>query len=458
MAAENNPFYIAPANTLQALMTGVQGFDRGQAMQKEGEIRAGREQAMGELQAGRDPSQALARLIGVGDIQGATVLAKLHETQNQQNGFYGTPVYIQDPNTKEMRVVTFNKKGNVKDLELPPGFSPTVPISYQNTATGIVPTAGRGVTPGAVAPSNSPRLQPGASPRGFAPPDPNSDSAYTFSPEEVRRANAPQPGSTAPVQPIPVQTQSIRPADTMPGYIPKDIEGQQIQEAAGKRVGEMMAAASKAPQNLGNLNRAAALLSQVETGKLLPAQITAGAWGRALGLSDETIKGLGINPAAPAIGQAARSLFNEMIIGKLGPGGFPSANFSNTDLQFITGTVMQLGDEPAANKIRLEAARRLEQQRIEKVNQWKAYKEANKGRRVSFDDFETQWNNTALQKDLFGDLQKEAEALIANATGGGGGPASAAPAAGGVPQINPNNPGWQVDPKDPRVKVRIRQQ
>src|SRR5262245_19504145 len=93
-----NPFTIEPANPLQALMMGVQGFDRGRAGAREQEISTGRQEAMNVLQSGGDPTSALSRLIGVGDIQGATVLAKLHEHQQAQNRVYGNLVYGQGPN------------------------------------------------------------------------------------------------------------------------------------------------------------------------------------------------------------------------------------------------------------------------------------------------------------------------------------------------------------------------
>jgi hypothetical protein len=192
----------------------------------------------------------------------------------------------------------------------------------------------------------------------------------------------------------------------------ENAEGAALGKSAGERAGEAMQAASRAPKTLATLNRATALLSQIETGKLEPTKMSIAAWGRALGADDATIKRLGLDPAAPGAGQALTALFNEMTIGKIGPGGFPSQNFSNTDLQFITGTVPALANEPRANKILIEVARRNAQLDIAKGREWMTFRRdpANKGR--GYDDFEIAWADKMAKADLFGDLQREAEALI----------------------------------------------
>lgn len=84
MAAENNPYFISPANPMAALMSGVQGFDRAAASTKQAETLAGRQQAMQALQTGGDTRTALARLIGIGDVQGAKAIADFAEAQANQ--------------------------------------------------------------------------------------------------------------------------------------------------------------------------------------------------------------------------------------------------------------------------------------------------------------------------------------------------------------------------------------
>ena len=218
-----NQFSVEPANPLQALMAGVQGYDRGRASAKEAEIGAGRQEAMAALQSGADPSSALARLIGVGDIQGATVLAKLHETQNQQGGVYGTPIYGQGPGG-ETQIGTFDKRGQFRRVDTG-GFTPTLPVKPLDTGTGFVMTPGRAPFVGGQpsGPSRGPQL------------DINSEG---IPPSQAARVNGQQPGSAAPMQPTPVQTQPIRPT---PGFIPKDVQGREAAEARGQAQGKAQA-------------------------------------------------------------------------------------------------------------------------------------------------------------------------------------------------------------------------
>ena len=216
-----NQFSVEPANPLQALMAGVQGYDRGRASAKEAEIGAGRQEAMAALQSGADPSSALARLIGVGDIQGATVLAKLHEAQAAQNGVYGTPIYGQGPGG-ETQIGTFDKRGSFRQINTG-GFTPTLPVKPLDTGTGFVMTPGRAPFVGGQPSGPGPQL------------DINSEG---IPPSQAAQVNGPQPGSAAPMQPTPVQTQPIRPT---PGFIPKDVQGREAAEARGQAQGKAQA-------------------------------------------------------------------------------------------------------------------------------------------------------------------------------------------------------------------------
>lgn len=62
-------------------MAGVQGYEGAQRRAKQSEIEAGRQEAMQALQTGGDTRGALARLLGVGDVQGANAVAQFAEQQ-----------------------------------------------------------------------------------------------------------------------------------------------------------------------------------------------------------------------------------------------------------------------------------------------------------------------------------------------------------------------------------------
>lgn len=72
-----NPFLIESANPLQALMSGVQGYDRSVKIGRDNDLRDARMMAGDALASGGDTRGALARLMGAGDVQGATVLAQM---------------------------------------------------------------------------------------------------------------------------------------------------------------------------------------------------------------------------------------------------------------------------------------------------------------------------------------------------------------------------------------------
>lgn len=77
-----NPYSIEPANPLQALMMGVQGYDRSKKIAAEDEMKVGRAEAVQALQSGGDIRSALAKLIGIGDVKGAEAIATFAKNQS----------------------------------------------------------------------------------------------------------------------------------------------------------------------------------------------------------------------------------------------------------------------------------------------------------------------------------------------------------------------------------------
>lgn len=183
-------------------------------------------------------------------------------------------------------------------------------------------------------------------------------------------------------------------------------------EAAGKRRADMFAAAGSAGKTLTNLSRMEGLLNQVSQGKLAPARMNVSAWAKAMGLNDQVAESIGLDPKGAGSAQALQSLINESVVGKIGPGGFPANNFSDADRAFITDIFAKLGNEPRANKIIIEGARRIARLDIERAKAFQAFKRdsANKGR--GFEDFELDWADKMAKRDVFGDLRREAESII----------------------------------------------
>src|SRR5436190_7683909 len=186
---------------------------------------------------------------------------------------------------------------------------------------------------------------------------------------------------------------------------------------AAERAGKMMESANTAGTTLYTLNRADALLNQIKTDALAPTRMSVGAMGRALGVSDEVLARLNLDPKSIGSAQAFNAIVGDLVIGKIGAGGSPSNNFSNTDRTFLTDTVAKLGDDPESNRIKLGAAKMVAHRDLEKAQESAAFRRDNPNK--SFVDFEHSWNEKVSNNDLSGQLRQQAEALIATAKGGG---------------------------------------
>lgn len=171
-----NQFFIEPANPLQALMLGQQGYDRGRDRLKQQQLSAARQAAQETIMSGGDNRSALAQLLGAGDTQGANVLAQY---QNNANSVYGTPIYGTRPDGTTA-IGTFDKSGTFKEIATP-GFTPTPGVRTIDTGTGTVlidSRTGRPMGGGATAqpnagpmPSGTSAAQPPAGANGYFPKD-----------------------------------------------------------------------------------------------------------------------------------------------------------------------------------------------------------------------------------------------------------------------------------------------
>jgi len=224
-------------------------------------------------------------------------------------------------------------------------------------------------------------------------------------------------------------------------------------KAAGKGAGErrsaMFASAGAAGKTLTNLSRMESLLGQVSQGKIEPSRMTVSAWAKSLGLNDEVATSIGLDPKGVGSAQALQSLVNESVIGKIGSGGFPANNFSDADRSFITQIFPTLGDDPRANRIRVEASRRMAQLDIQRAKDYQAWRSdpSNKGK--GFEDFEVFHADKIVKQDIFGDLRREAEKITGPARPESGntydnpGPARS-PSASPQRQQAPNGVGWSI--------------
>lgn len=211
-------------------------------------------------------------------------------------------------------------------------------------------------------------------------------------------------------------------------------EDKKIGESAGKRAGETMAAAASASKQLMRLGQVEALMKNVETGRLQPGRMSIAALGKSLGVDDKYLEAIGLDPKGVGDAQALNAISGRMLVDMIGSGGFPANNFSNTDREFLTGTLPSLANDPRANSILVEVAKRAAKLDIEKAKRWREWSRSNpKG---SFDDYELEFGDKIGATDMFADLAQKAQALGAAPAAK---PAAAAPSqASDYLRANPN--------------------
>jgi hypothetical protein len=187
-------------------------------------------------------------------------------------------------------------------------------------------------------------------------------------------------------------------------------ENRAIGKKSGEAIAAMAEAAGSAPNNLSRLSRISTMMEQIGTGKLTPSRMTAAQWGRALGVSDDTLKGIGLDPRQAATGEALQAMINQLVVGQIGAGGFPANNFSDADRAFLVQTMPELSKDPRANEIVIEALRRTEQSKVDKAKAYREWKQANP--KSTFFDFETEWSDKQASVNKMDDLAARASQLI----------------------------------------------
>lgn len=154
MAARDNPYYIEPVNGMQALMSGIEGFDKSQAAQKEQQMQAGRQQAMAALQGGGDLRGPLAQLIGIGDTKGAEAIgtfahhqateAQAKAAQEQSAGQFKVTsgLHQQQFDLAKRQAEIAGKEWDLREVEAPDGGKQFVRTNKATGQSELVPIGG----------------------------------------------------------------------------------------------------------------------------------------------------------------------------------------------------------------------------------------------------------------------------------------------------------------------------
>jgi GH24 family phage-related lysozyme (muramidase) len=175
-------------------------------------------------------------------------------------------------------------------------------------------------------------------------------------------------------------------------------------------------AASSAGQELQQLAGLQARLERLKTGPTAPLARTAAMWAQDLGISPETLESFGIPKNFVGDSNSFESATAAMLVGKIGSGGFPSANFSNADREFLERTLPRIATDPRGNRIMVETAKRIASAKIDKVRAYRQWRTDPANKDGNFFDFDMDYS--AKTSNRFDDLMQEARQMLDGAGAG----------------------------------------
>ena len=174
--------------------------------------------------------------------------------------------------------------------------------------------------------------------------------------------------------------------------------------------------ARSAGQELQNLAGLQARLERLKTGPTAPLARSAAMWAQDLGVSPETLESFGIPKGFVGDANSFESATAAMLVGKIGSGGFPSANFSNADREFLERTLPRIATDPRGNRIMVETAKRVAASKIEKMNAYRQWRRDPANKDANFFDFDMDY--TSKIGNRFDDLVGEARQMLDQAGAG----------------------------------------
>jgi hypothetical protein len=186
-------------------------------------------------------------------------------------------------------------------------------------------------------------------------------------------------------------------------------EAKELGKERAKQQSELSKQAQGSLTTIGQVGRMRQLLTLTQQSKLSPGINTLALYGRAMGISDETLTGLGFDPKAAVSYEAAQALTGAFLSNMLTTGQFPSANLSNSDRAFIEGQLPSVGKSKEANDIIMAAMEQGAKRSIEKQKMWYAAKKAG----TTWDDFQQQWiEHVESQPNLFATPDQRGEVWV----------------------------------------------
>jgi hypothetical protein len=185
-------------------------------------------------------------------------------------------------------------------------------------------------------------------------------------------------------------------------------------EEGGKARAALTESADAAVGNIARLQLLKTVLANTKTGPTAQLEGNAAAWANRLGISEETLTKLGIDPKQPVNNAVADKIAAELVKGDIGAknGGFPASNFSVAELGFIRNKFPNIQSQAGSNELVSEILIKREERTLEKQQEWSDYRQRVKaqGKNPSWEDFQDEWISKHKNDNIFADIQKRYEA------------------------------------------------
>jgi len=184
---------------------------------------------------------------------------------------------------------------------------------------------------------------------------------------------------------------------------------------------------TRAATTLDRVARLERLNQRFQTGGLANARLTAGQVAQQLNIPNSVLEGLGIGKDQIASGEGIRSLTMQLLTAQLGPGGFPTQNFSNADMNALRESLPGLMNSPQGNTVISEVLRAAALRDREIGAAWREWRRANGDNMASARQFQDERLPSIIDNNIIAPLfSRDAEAVgpgdtrgaVPNARGG----------------------------------------
>jgi hypothetical protein len=180
-------------------------------------------------------------------------------------------------------------------------------------------------------------------------------------------------------------------------------EAEMSGEEAAKREGELYKSAGGSDERKSRLKLLNTVLQQTKQGPLAGVEGQVGSVMKALNLDDDAIKAMGIDPKQAMNNEISNKVASELVVGSIGAknGGFPASNFSVAERQFIEKMFPSMLNQPGSNQAVTDILTAKEDALQRQLSAYKDYRATNKGKAVSFRDFEDDWHAQHRNENMF---------------------------------------------------------